>query len=172
MFEGLCPVSDVEGVGNSLDLSLCVLASPLVMLVVTSPFPDVTVDCEVVFTDSDCEFVEPQAFSHSRKREASVALECETEMSVEGPPVKLVPESVWRRRIAKHDVRSITGIFEKQSAAAKERFYNKRPLGLVHQWMHLRSTTWRWTTRFVDPEFDAVLEADYSHSRGSGTERP
>ena len=41
-----------------------------------------------VFSDSDCEFVEPQTFSLSNKREASVALECETVMSIERPPVK------------------------------------------------------------------------------------
>ena len=57
-----------------------------------------SVDWEVVFlSDSDCEFVEPQTVSFSRKREASVALECETVMNFEGPPVKAVPESVRRR---------------------------------------------------------------------------
>ena len=44
--------------------------------------------CEVVFTDSDCEFVEPQTFP-LQNGEASVALEGETEMNVEGPPVKV-----------------------------------------------------------------------------------
>ena len=36
-FEVLCPVCHLESVGNSLDLSLCVLASPPVVLVVTLP---------------------------------------------------------------------------------------------------------------------------------------
>ena len=43
------------------------------------------------FSDSDCELVEPQTLS--RKLEASVALECETEMNMEGPLVKAVPET-------------------------------------------------------------------------------
>ena len=46
------------------------------------------------FSDSDCESVEPQTFSLSRKRETRVALECETAMHFEGPLVKAVPESV------------------------------------------------------------------------------
>ena len=54
---------------------------------------DVHVVCQVVFSDSDFDFVEPQTFSLTRKREASVALECETEMNVEGPPVKAAPEA-------------------------------------------------------------------------------
>ena len=40
-------------------------------------------------SDSGCEIVEPLTFSLSRKRSASVALECETKMHTEGPP-KLV----------------------------------------------------------------------------------
>ena len=32
-------------------------------------------------------------FSLSRKRDASVALELETKMNIEGPPVKAVPEA-------------------------------------------------------------------------------
>ena len=49
------------------------------------------------FSDSNCEFVEPQIFSLSRTREASVARECETDMNIEGPLVKAMPESVRRR---------------------------------------------------------------------------
>ena len=53
----------------------------------------------------------------SRKCEASVALECETEMNLEGPPVKAVPEAVRKRAHAvKHASQSSTRIKEKQSA--------------------------------------------------------
>ena len=49
----------------------------------------------MVVSESDCEFGEPQTFfSLFRQKEASVALECETEMNIEGPQVKAVPESV------------------------------------------------------------------------------
>ena len=54
-------------------------------------------DCEVVFSDSGCEFVEPQTLSPLRKREARVALERETEMNIEGSPVKAVPKAVRNR---------------------------------------------------------------------------
>ena len=50
--------------------------------------------CEIVFFDP---FVDPQTLSLSRKRGASVALECETDMKIEGPPVKAVPEAVRNR---------------------------------------------------------------------------
>ena len=53
--------------------------------------------CDVAISDSDCEFVKPQTFSFSSKRNASVALECETKMNIEGPPVQAVPEAVTRR---------------------------------------------------------------------------
>ena len=43
---------------------------------------------------SDCEIVEPHTSSLSRKRDASVALECETKMNIEGSAVKAVPEAV------------------------------------------------------------------------------
>ena len=90
-------VSEVERVGNSLGFSLCLPASPLVVPVVTVPFSDANLDCEVVFSDSGCEFVEPQTLSLFRKREASVALERETDMNIEGPPVKAVPKAVRNR---------------------------------------------------------------------------
>ena len=97
VLEPFCSSSEVENVGISVNLSLCVLASPPVVPVVTVPFSDVNLVCEAVFCDSDCEIVEPQTFSFSRKREASVALECETEMNIEGPPVRAVPESIRKR---------------------------------------------------------------------------
>ena len=97
VFEFLCPVSEVERVGNPLGFSLCLPASPLVVPVVTVPFSDANLDCEVVFSDSGCEFVEPQTLSPFRNREASVALERETDMNIEGPPVKAVPKAVRNR---------------------------------------------------------------------------
>ena len=87
----------MERVENSLGFSLCLPASPPVVPVVTVPFSHVNVDCEVVFSDSGCESVEPQTLSPFRKREASVALERETEMNIEGPPVKAVPKAVRNR---------------------------------------------------------------------------
>ena len=72
------------------DFFLCVPASP--------PVVPVNVVCEVVFSYSGCEFVEPQTFFLSpENREATVALECETEMHTEGPPVTAVPEAVRNR---------------------------------------------------------------------------
>ena len=60
---------------------LGVPASLPVVLVVTVLFSDVNVVYGVVFPDSDCDFVEPQTFCITRNREASVAVECETQMS-------------------------------------------------------------------------------------------
>ena len=54
--------SEVENVGISVDLALCLLASPPVVPVVTVPHSDVNLVCEAVFSDSDCEIVEPQTF--------------------------------------------------------------------------------------------------------------
>ena len=75
-------------------LCVCVPASSLVVLVVTVPSSDLNVDCEVFLSELDCEFVEPRTFFYlSRKLEANVSLECETEMSFEGPPVKAETEA-------------------------------------------------------------------------------
>ena len=62
VLEAFCSSSEVENVGISVDLSLCVLASPPVEPVVTVTFSDVNLVCEAVFSDSDCEIVEPQTF--------------------------------------------------------------------------------------------------------------
>ena len=44
-----------------------------------------------------CLFVEPQTFPFSREREVSVTLECKTEIKIEEPPAKAVPESIRRK---------------------------------------------------------------------------
>ena len=49
------------------------------ILFVIGSFSLVDVVCDVVFSDSDCEFVKPQTCLSPEKREASVALECETD---------------------------------------------------------------------------------------------
>ena len=87
----------MERVGNSLSFSLCLFVVPPSVLVVTFLRSNVNVVFQFLFSDSNCEFVEPQIFSLSRTREASVARECETDMNIEGPPVKAMPESVRRR---------------------------------------------------------------------------
>ena len=93
--EVLCPESEVWGVGNFLSFSVCLLVVPPSLPVVTFPCSNVNVVCQgFFFSDSNCEFVEPQIFSLSRTREASVARESETDMHIEGPPIKAVPESV------------------------------------------------------------------------------
>ena len=61
-FEAVRPDSEEKCVGNSLDLILCVLASLPVVPVVTVPFSDVNLVCEVVFSVSDRELVESQTF--------------------------------------------------------------------------------------------------------------
>ena len=62
VLEAFCSSSEVENVGICVDLALCVLASPPVVPVVTVPFSDVNLVCEAVYSDSDCEIVEPQTF--------------------------------------------------------------------------------------------------------------
>ena len=75
---------------------MCVRASPPVVLVVTFSFSDVNVVvCEVVSLIRIVKLWSRKPFL-SRKCEASVALECETKMNIEGPPVKAVPESVHK----------------------------------------------------------------------------
>ena len=71
---------------RTLGTSLCVHASLPVVPVVTVPFSDMNVVSEVV-----CEFVAPGTSSLSRKRDASVALESETKMNIEGPFAKAAP---------------------------------------------------------------------------------
>ena len=60
----------MQNVGYSWDISLCVLAS---LPVVTVALSDANVVCEVVFCDSDCDFVELQTLILSRERTASMA---------------------------------------------------------------------------------------------------
>ena len=67
-FQVLCPVAEVASVGNSFGSLVCVLVVPLSVLVVTVLFSNVNVVCEVVFSGSDCEFVEPQTFSRKKTR--------------------------------------------------------------------------------------------------------
>ena len=50
-----------------------------------------------VFSDSDCEFVEPQTLLLTRKREASVALESETERTIGSRKRKLPPRTARER---------------------------------------------------------------------------
>ena len=50
-------------------------------VMVTVPYSDANLVRELVFSVSDCEFIELQTYSPTRKREANVALECETEMN-------------------------------------------------------------------------------------------
>ena len=57
---------------------VCAPVVPPVVSDVTVPFSDVNLDFEVVFSDSDWEFVEPQTCSVPSKRKASVVLESET----------------------------------------------------------------------------------------------
>ena len=75
-----CSNSEVESVWNPWVSSVCVLHEPLLVLAMTVLFSDVNVNvvCEVVSSYSDCEFVEPHT-SSLRKREARMALKCETE---------------------------------------------------------------------------------------------
>ena len=75
---------------------MCVLAALLAVSMVTVPLPDVSVMCEFV-SDVECENVQPQTFSLSRKRRASVDFESETEMSSGGPPAEAVPEAIKSR---------------------------------------------------------------------------
>ena len=82
---------------NWCEVSVCVAASVHLVLDLTPP---VNLVCEVGFPSvsvSDCEPVDPQTFSFSGKRCASVVLECEAKMNIEGPPVKAVPEAVRNR---------------------------------------------------------------------------
>ena len=76
---------------------MCVLVC---VLIVSGLFSLVEVVCGVVFPSdsfSDCEIVEPQTFSLSRKRNAIIALECEAKMNIEKPPVKTVQKAVRNR---------------------------------------------------------------------------
>ena len=76
----LCSDSEWQSVGFRWVLRCaCVLVVLPSVLVVTVPFTNVNVVCEVGFSDSDCEFVDTQTFPLFRKREVSVALEGETE---------------------------------------------------------------------------------------------
>ena len=76
---------------------MCVLVVPPFVPVVAALFSDVNVDCEVVFSDPECEIVEPQNLSLSSTREASVVLERETTQTMEvedvNPP-RTAPERV------------------------------------------------------------------------------
>ena len=92
VFEVLFPNSEVV----LRCVCVCVLSVPLVVLAVIVPFSDVNMNvvCNVVFTDSDCELVEPQTISLSRKREASVVLESETEKAMDADGVN----SPWTAR--------------------------------------------------------------------------
>ena len=131
----------MESVGKSLEFSLCVLVSPHVVLVVTVPLSDVNVVCEVVFSDSECEFVELETLSPSTKRDAIVALECETRANTEGPDS--------RRKV--HFCKRYQNVCEAEHRLhQKGRFCSRHRRGLVHQRIQLKSTGWRWRERRRD----------------------
>ena len=71
--------------------------SPLVVNVL---FSNANVVCDFFF-DSERQFVEPADLLFSRRREASVAVECETEMNIEGFEGALVKAAATRRRAAR-----------------------------------------------------------------------
>ena len=73
VFEGFGPISEVENVGESFSFSVCVcvLAVPPSVPVAIVLVSNVNVVCEVVFSDCDCEFVELQIFSLTRKHKVS-----------------------------------------------------------------------------------------------------
>ena len=129
-FEVFCPASEVGSVGNSSSFSVCLLVVPPSLLVVTVPFSNVNVVCEVVFSDSNCEYVEPQTFSLSRNRETRVALECETYHAANFTFSKRhqkVCEAEYRRH-------------------QKGRFCKSDRHGQENQRNHqLRRRRWRWT---------------------------
>ena len=74
----------------------CVPAVPLSEPDVAFPFSNVNVDCGVVPSDSECEFVEPQTLSLSRKREASF-VQSRKDINFDGALVKALPTS--RRKL-------------------------------------------------------------------------
>ena len=87
----------------------------------------------------------------TRKREASEALECETEI-IEGPSVQAVLQSVRRRPTPQSlpDKAVPEGMRGRAPPPPEGRFCNKRRLGLVHQRIcQLRSMRWRWKTSNV-----------------------
>ena len=90
VFEVLCPVSEVESVGDSLGSLVCVFVAPLSVPAVTVLFLNVHVACEAVFSDSDCEFVEPRTLSLTRKRKAC-CVESQENMNFDEAPVKAPP---------------------------------------------------------------------------------
>ena len=69
VFKDFCPTAEVESVGISFGLSVCVPDVPLSVLDATVPFLFCEGDCAVLY-DSDCHFVEPRTLSLSGKREA------------------------------------------------------------------------------------------------------
>ena len=85
----------MESVGFSFVLSVRVPDVPLSVPDVTVPFCPVHGDCQVL-CDSDCEVVEPQTLSLSRKREAFL-VENQEHMNFDGAMVKAPPAS--RRKI-------------------------------------------------------------------------
>ena len=75
----------------------CVLAVLSSVLVVTAPFLNVNVVCEVVFSDLDFQFVEPQTFSLARKRKVCFVKSREF-MKIDETPVK-APLATRRKAI-------------------------------------------------------------------------
>ena len=85
--------------GDSCGLSDCVLeVSSGVHVVIDVPVSpsSLVVMSETLVSDSDCEIVEPQSFSLSRRRQA-VCVENQEDMNYDGTPMKAPPAS--RRKI-------------------------------------------------------------------------
>ena len=87
--EELSPTSEVERVGDSFGFLVCVPAVPPSVPVVTVPVSNVNVHvvCQVVFSGSDCEFVEPQTFSLATKRKVCF-VESQEYMNIDETPVR------------------------------------------------------------------------------------
>ena len=108
-FSKSCPVSKVESVGTHF--FLCAPASSLIVPVVTVPFSDVNVQCKVVFSERDCEFVEPQKRSKFGDRDEFWRTTRESRAR----------SGQKQAHAAKHGVQSSTRIYEKHSAAGTRR---------------------------------------------------
>ena len=81
---------------------------------VTDPFSHVSVVCDVVVSDSDCDFVKPQTFVFSPANATRVwRWGCEARMQTELPLVNALPESVDANHAWKPRKRAIIKEMEK-----------------------------------------------------------
>ena len=120
VFKDFCPTAEVESVGISFGLSVCVPDVPLAVPDATVLFLFCEGDCAVLY-DSDCHFVEPRTLALSGKREAFFS--------------------------GNQEHTNFDGTLAKAPSASRRRIVSPTPQQSPQPSLGYAAAKWRWRTR-------------------------